>query len=376
MQNGGGELTAPKTPTKWIIGKESIVMSEGLIGIGKPPSGRQEATYRLWGDNDDAQPAANNINLTLTEVYSSAHGGKDKDVEQEMTFRGIFGWDAEKLVLCFRVPIGLPGGNTQRPTAIPVAPIKDKFLVVLVFEREEIAAPATDEEKLQGIWHLVNMENFDGKKMDTEDLAILKWLQVDCITFDGNTMNSLLDFQGTLIRFKLDPAKRPKEITMRMPGNFFMIKGERREVEIRGIYALDGDDLKTCWAISEGGPAFDSKPPTDFVAKKGQSLLVLKRHKPDPAEGRARIQPKKGFKVGEIVIVGNDKIPSEAILRHIQLAPGEVFDEQSLKDAEKNLATCPLFVVDAQNGIRPTVTVVDRAGDDQFKDILVKVQEK
>lgn len=79
--------------------------------------------------------------------------------------------------------------------------------------------------------------------------------------------------------------------------------------------------------------------------------------------------------VGEIKIVGNNKTSEEEIRKCLPLYPGQVMDKSQLRLAERNLESLNLFVVDADKGIRPTVTVLD---DDNaaVQDILIKVNER
>jgi uncharacterized protein (TIGR03067 family) len=65
---------------------------------------------------------------------------------------------------------------------------------------------------------------------------------------------------------KLDPSKKPAWIDM---------TPAREKITIKGIYELDGDALKLCWA-QEG-----KERPTTFESKEGTptALFVLKREK-------------------------------------------------------------------------------------------------
>lgn len=79
--------------------------------------------------------------------------------------------------------------------------------------------------------------------------------------------------------------------------------------------------------------------------------------------------------VGQIYIVGNTVTRDNIIRRQLGLFPGQLFEYPNLKVAEANLARLNIFEMNAEQGIRPTVTVLDPEGDSNFKDVIVNVQE-
>lgn len=76
------------------------------------------------------------------------------------------------------------------------------------------------------------------------------------------------------------------------------------------------------------------------------------------------------------MIVGNEQTPQEIILRQVPLYPGQVLNYPDLLVAEKNLARLGIFKVSPDGSVKPTVTVMDPESDNEFKDILITVQEK
>jgi outer membrane protein assembly factor BamA len=71
-----------------------------------------------------------------------------------------------------------------------------------------------------------------------------------------------------------------------------------------------------------------------------------------------------------ISITGNAKTPAEVILKEVPLLPGAVLTEPDLRTAERNLERLGLF-----RG-RPKVTVIEGADSDNFRDILIEVEER
>ena len=131
-----------------------------------------------------------------------------------------------------------------------------------------VAAPAPaedkkkDEEKLQGTWIVVSGER-DGMKLPDDKIKDLKVVIKDDTLTVGDEKTT----------FKLDAKKKPKTIDL-VP----IKKDGTKEDMVPGIYEIDGDDLKMCWA--KGGKEADR--PTEFATKKDSRnvLFILKREKP------------------------------------------------------------------------------------------------
>jgi uncharacterized protein (TIGR03067 family) len=116
-----------------------------------------------------------------------------------------------------------------------------------------------DLKKLVGTWEEVS-HVADGKKMTADELkgmtvvidASGKWEALK----DGTSF-----LKGTL---KLDPAKKPKAADYTIEGSDMVAKG---------IYEVDGDTWKHCFAVKERPTAFESKEGSEV------HYVVLKRVK-------------------------------------------------------------------------------------------------
>jgi hypothetical protein len=80
--------------------------------------------------------------------------------------------------------------------------------------------------------------------------------------------------------------------------------------------------------------------------------------------------------IGEIYVIGNDKTPTSVVLKYAGLHPGEPLSYPLLRLAEKWLAATDLFVVDEQEGVRPTITVIEGEEGGTYRDIMIVVKDK
>jgi uncharacterized protein (TIGR03067 family) len=110
-------------------------------------------------------------------------------------------------------------------------------------------------EKLQGKWSAVEAEK-DGEKAPENERKQIG------LTFKGDKLTLHDRGRADEIGFKLDPSKKLKTIDLTLGKD-----------TVKGIYSLDGDNLKIC--IRLGAAEY----PTEFTGKKGHSLVVLKRDK-------------------------------------------------------------------------------------------------
>jgi uncharacterized protein (TIGR03067 family) len=115
------------------------------------------------------------------------------------------------------------------------------------------------QEKLQGTWKPVSVEQRGESKDDDEDHRLI---------FDGNKFRIKRGdqpiIQGT---FKLDPSKKPKQIDMKITEDQ---NGEHKGKTALGIFALDGDTLK--WCIAEPGT---TERPKEFSAPADTKMMFI-----------------------------------------------------------------------------------------------------
>lgn len=124
-------------------------------------------------------------------------------------------------------------------------------------EKDELA-------KFNGTWKGASVTQ-DGKEMTKAEAEAVR-LTVRGEKYTLKTGGE--DIEGT---HKLDPAKTPKHIEA------VRTRGPHKGEKMLGIYELDGDTFKVCFAAPGKGDR-----PTAFksAAGSGHRLLVLKREKP------------------------------------------------------------------------------------------------
>jgi uncharacterized protein (TIGR03067 family) len=323
-------------------------------------------------------------------------------VNEHGTYLGIYKLDGDTLTLCISKSLTPEVAKTgkDRPTDFSTKSGDGRSLMVYKRQKEtepksrdsspvpakKADAAKTDLDRLQGVWSVVSIEQ-GGKPSKLDTLVFMVDGKRACLQGSDGEM------QGGLY---LGPTAKPKSFDLAM---------STRTIE--GIYSLEGDDtLRLCY---DPRGVEESKRPGGFLTEKGspQILLVLKRtYGPEvfpfrladgtrafptliekegktPPPPQTATTPKGGnltpykvadrtAKVGRIIIVGNTKTETSAILKMIPLHPGDVLDYDALLRAEENLAA-----------FSPTITVEesgDRAGNNAYdrdcKDVRVTVKEK
>jgi uncharacterized protein (TIGR03067 family) len=132
-------------------------------------------------------------------------------------------------------------------------------LLVAADAKEDAAKE--DLKKLEGTWVILSAEE-NGKQVPE---GVIKDLDLRITITSNKVMLRLPQKKTEEATLTIDSTKKPKQIDLKSG-----------DVEIRGIYSLDGDMLKMC-AVKE-----QSKDrPTDFTTKDddGHGLFVLKREK-------------------------------------------------------------------------------------------------
>jgi outer membrane protein assembly complex protein YaeT len=126
----------------------------------------------------------------------------------------------------------------------------------------------------------------------------------------------------------------------------------------------------------------DSRQITDYYGATGRAVQVKQEtifnpDTPGVCQVRYEVVEHAPAKVGYIYIVGNDVTKQNVILRQLPegLSPGQTLQYPDLRLAEKNLARLGIFETNPETGARPSVEVINAQLDEEYKDLLVRVQE-
>jgi uncharacterized protein (TIGR03067 family) len=135
--------------------------------------------------------------------------------------------------------------------------------VVPLLGAEAPKSDAVKEElkKFEGTWKL-EAANFDGEERKAEDIKNAGLVVV------GDTFTMKIGNETHKGKFTIDPSKKPKTIDAEFT------EGSLKDTKVVGIYVIEGDTRKSCFAASQ------TDRPKDFCAGKGKYLWTWKREKP------------------------------------------------------------------------------------------------
>jgi outer membrane protein assembly factor BamA len=150
---------------------------------------------------------------------------------------------------------------------------------------------------------------------------------------------------------------------------------DKERQELLKFNSLHSGDL-----FSQQKADVDKAKMKDYIGYTGrddaiQQAVFYPPDRPGEVVINYEVQERPPARVGQVFVVGNEVTRQNVILRQVPLYPGQPLTYPDLRVAERNLAKLNIFEVKPETGVRPTVTVLDPDTDNEFKDILVQVQE-
>jgi uncharacterized protein (TIGR03067 family) len=142
-------------------------------------------------------------------------------------------------------------------------------------ERLELIAPEqqgrNDDKELLGSWKVISAEH-DGKPF-TDGMDTTLVITAEKVIFKPTGQDKRRAIEEAT--YKLDPSKSPKEIDL-----LFVEDKPKRTVAVRGIYLVEGNNIKLCMEAIDGKEQGKGRP-KDFVTKdkSGHLLLILEGQK-------------------------------------------------------------------------------------------------
>lgn len=293
--------------------------------------------------------------------------------------------------------LGLPTGPTPQQALISLD--KDKLVVKTnrtYYEPQQLKDAAGRQVTTYAVrnymeterYEVQTVEVYDMKRRKLDNLDMAKWLRQEIPalllvgTRDIDSLHLRLIKDGTLIFVVpgrghppataslpspptvLNPVANPFKEPAPPPSAPPAVRMDQaeRELAIAQFYAKTG---KRSSATFYGELVQQRYSGTSYAQKAATLLRTLRG-----ADGQPLAAP-TAARIGEIIIVGNERIPSEAILENCPLLPGEVLDMKDVRTAEKTLDNFKWRNLE----MRAAVEVVDPDRIPGFKDILITVQE-
>lgn len=168
---------------------------------------------------------------------------------------------------------------------------------------------------------------------------------------------------------------------------FHIHEGERYQIskiELTGNKAFGSGDLLRLVASKEGTVydrnviQADINAIQDRYGMSGRRVAVKESYtltgRPHEVKVQYEVMEQGPVRINNIIIQGNDRTKDAVILRVLGLYEGQVLSWPQIRAAEERLANLGFFDVNREQGVRPSITVID-TDNPGYKDVVVQVKE-
>jgi RNA polymerase sigma factor (sigma-70 family) len=294
--------------TKWVVTADKITFA-------MPGQEDQNASYKL-------DPTKKPKEIDLTPLDGPAN-------EKGKTGRAIYSLDGDVLKIC------MPGSlASERPTEL--ATREGGKTSLFIFKRvtankdkPKEDKPGADKQAIQGVWQVTDVETNDKK---TPGLAgTLPKIKTQQWTFTADKVTPWMPGEKDIpaVPYTLDPSKKPKEID---------ITPEKGNDLQSGVYSLEGDVLKLCFARPHGGPR-----PTELAADEaGKNILLTFKRVTADKEKPKEDKPKDDAKVKKLLQDMVQAAKEEFKLRKDAYFIGNIITAELVAGAARRVLTAEL----------------------------------
>jgi RNA polymerase sigma factor (sigma-70 family) len=255
-QNTGDEKEPAQAKQPAKSDEERIVGSWVIVN---EDSGRKGETWDISKDGIIMVPTDSGVKILHFHRLDASKTPKHIDIfpggaDNPPPVKGIYLLDGDELRMC------VSDKGKDRPAIFPEKPGRGE---VLILRRK------TDQERIVGSWVIVNEDsNRKGEPWSINKDTLVMHTNYKYYNYRGYWINP------PAFVYRLDAGKTPKQIDIGVA---------KDSVRIKGIYVLDGDELRLCLAQpGKNRPAaFPEKPAPGEV-------LVLQRQKPAAEQPKAQ----------------------------------------------------------------------------------------
>jgi outer membrane protein insertion porin family len=243
-----------------------------------------------------------------------------------------------------------------------------------------VGAKSFSEDKLKGkiqskTWFFVLRPGTFDPEMVDDDVGELRRVFEQKGYFDARVGRKLIwspNMSELQIDFLVDEGQRYEIERISFRGNSALSEAQLRQgLKLREGMPFDNDllqrDIRTMvreyspFGFIYQQPGLSQDP--DYLRIDSRTVYGKE---PGKVELVYEISEGKPFRIGRILVKGNEKTQDKIVLREMRIAPGQLYNSGALQDAAERLRATPFFTA---------VNITPVGTDPNVRDVLVEVQE-